>query len=301
VTREKSMIAEPYLQRASDEDLYPTSDGLPMAETGIHAKAMALLHDALEDFLPSRNSDAYVAIDMFWYWEKGVPKSCKAPDLMVFMDAGNHLRRSFRSWEEGGRIADFIVEMASENTWKDCVEEKKETYRRLGVKEYFVFDPLVEFLDPPLRGYRLANDYSDELDVGEGLRSDVLEAQLVVEGTMLRLVDLRTGQNVLTRLERVEDECERANQEHERAEQERERAEQEREKANQERERAEQERERADDQAKLAEQERERADDQAKLAEQERERADALESELTRLRELLKQSGKADSTSKDDG
>jgi len=29
---------------------------------------------------------------------------------------------------------------------------------KLGVREYFIFDPLGDYLSPPLRGYRLVGD-----------------------------------------------------------------------------------------------------------------------------------------------
>ena len=61
---------------------YPSSDGKPMAETGIHVTAILMLYQALEDFFRGRD-DVYLAANMFWYWEKGNPKARRAPDVMV--------------------------------------------------------------------------------------------------------------------------------------------------------------------------------------------------------------------------
>jgi Uma2 family endonuclease len=253
---ETRMIAEQIIRRVPEEIEYPSSDGQPMAETGIHAQAMVLLKQALEDLLAKHGENAYIAIDMFWYWEKGNPKACKAPDLMVILGAAGAERDSFKSWEEGGRIPNVIFEVASKNTWREDVGEKKAVYQRLGVQEYFIFDPLAEFIRPTLLGYRLRSSYSVEYDDGAGLISDVLQARLVSEGPMLRVFDLQNQEPILTRSERIERERQRTQQESQRAEQERQRAEQERQRA-----------------------------------EQERQRADSLENENARLRNLLRKAG----------
>ena len=80
--------------------VYPESDGKPMAETGIHVRAMLELHPMLEDFFRNR-TDVFIATDMFWYFEEGVTKTT-APDLMVIPGVDNHPRRSFFTWKEGG-------------------------------------------------------------------------------------------------------------------------------------------------------------------------------------------------------
>jgi len=225
------MIADPMLSAQLEEIEYPSSDGQPMAETGIHANVMILLKQALDDLLESRNANAYVAIDMNWYWQKGNNKAVKAPDLMVILGVGRHERNSFMSWKEGGRVPDLIIEVASNGTWREDVNEKKEVYQQQGVREYFIFDPLAEFLDPQLRGHRLESGYALEADNGDGLASHVLQARLLVEGSTLRLFDEVSRQPVLTRIEQVQLSQERAEQVRQRAEQERQRAEQERQRA----------------------------------------------------------------------
>src|SRR6516225_4308614 len=94
-----------------DKVEYPASDGQPMAETGIHVRAIMLLFQGLEDALPATD---FIAADMFWYWEEGHPESRVAPDLMVAKGVGRQHRRSFFTWREGGAIPCIIFEMASE-------------------------------------------------------------------------------------------------------------------------------------------------------------------------------------------
>jgi Uma2 family endonuclease len=202
---------------------YPCGDGQPMAETWLHVQAIMLLHQALEDFFRSRHqSDAFVASDLFWYWQEGSPALKVAPDVMVVPGVGAGPRRSFLSWEENGAIPAAVFEMASEGTWREDVDDKYDRYEQLGVREYFLFDPEGLYLVPRLQGYRLNGTAYRRLrqtelasELGFGLRA---------EGAMLRLVDLRTGQPIPTRAEAVEAERHRADTEKFRADAEKERA-----------------------------------------------------------------------------
>ena len=70
----------------------------------------------------------------------------------------------------------------------------------LGVQEYFLYDPLGEYLRPPLQGYRLQEgEYQRLLPGGEGeLASQSLGVELRVEAGRLRVVDPTTGERLLT-------------------------------------------------------------------------------------------------------
>ena len=51
--------------------------------------------------------------------------------------------------------APFVLEVTSDTTQKKDLGDKKAIYQRLGVDEYFLFDPLGDYLKPRLQGYRL--------------------------------------------------------------------------------------------------------------------------------------------------
>jgi hypothetical protein len=70
----------------------------------------------------------------------------------------------------------------------------------LGVQEYFLYDPLGEYLRPPLQGYRLQEgEYQRLPSGGEGeLVTQVLGVELRVEAGRLRVVDLASGERLLT-------------------------------------------------------------------------------------------------------
>jgi hypothetical protein len=145
---------------------------------------------------------------------------------MVIQGVSNHARRSFRSWEEGAQPC-VIFEIASERTWQEDIEAKRELYARLGVAEYFVFDPEGVYLDPPLQGFRFTarGAYAPLTAAIDGsLTSQQLSLRLLAEGTMLRLRSDRTGRRVLTRAELAERAERRAKRDRERAAQEKQRA-----------------------------------------------------------------------------
>jgi Uma2 family endonuclease len=152
------------MPNADDPDIedgiyYPSSDGEPMAETDYHITAIMLLMDALRYFFRDR-PDVFVASNMFWFWERGDPAARRAPDIMVIPGVGNHQRFSFRSWNEGGAVPALIIELTSHKTWKEDIGPKFELYRQLGVREYFIFDPLSRYISPTFQGHRLkANRY----------------------------------------------------------------------------------------------------------------------------------------------
>ena len=79
------------------------------------------------------------------------------PDLMLFTRTIAPSRyRSYRTWEVGAPA--WVLEILSEGTWPDDVGIKRELYARLGVPEYWFYDP--EGVQSPklagaLRGLRL--------------------------------------------------------------------------------------------------------------------------------------------------
>jgi Uma2 family endonuclease len=192
-----AMTIKPQLL-TDDDALYPASDGVPVGETGIHALTLFWLYDALQTrFAAAPN--VYVANDMFVYYQQGNPRACKAPDLMVIKGVSNQPRRIFRTWVEG-TVPTVIFEIVSADTVEEDLQEKRELYSRLGVAEYFVFDPEATFLRPPLQGFRLKRKkYAAIKHAADGsLISEELALRMVPEGTLLRLIDAKTDQRLLT-------------------------------------------------------------------------------------------------------
>jgi len=182
---------------------YPSSDGKPMGETGIHVRAMMNLHVALEEFFKPRQ-DVYIATDMFWYWKEGRTKTV-APDVMVIPGVNSRPeRRSFFTWRENGVVPAVVFEVASEGTWKSNLIRKRRLYQRRGVKEYFIFDPEGFYLRPRLLGFRLKGPRYQTLFAIDDILSSDLGFDLRPEGEMLRLIDRASGMNIPTPAESIE-------------------------------------------------------------------------------------------------
>ena len=181
---------------------YPDSDGEPVAETQKHAELMMDLCFMLQRRYQAA-PDVFVGLDNLMYWVKGDPTKSKAPDVYaVFGVSKEPPRRTWQTWVEG-KAPDVIFEISSRKTWRDDLYDKWQLYARLGVREYFIFDPEYDYLPEPLMAWRLSDDGQYfPIPLIEGcVQSDVLGLELCDTGATLRLHDLQTGELLLTALE----------------------------------------------------------------------------------------------------
>lgn len=202
-----TMVAEIPTTDFVDGVYYPSEDGKPMAETGIHVNAIIELRVFLDDLLAGR-ADVWIGTDQFWYWKEGRPSLRYAPDIMVVFGVPREPeRRSFMTWRENGAIPSFICEFASQHTWRSDLGAKFRRFERLGVKEYFIFDPEYRYLNPAFRGFRLRSDKYQRIrpNADGSLESKTLGVRLVARGRFLRLIDPTTGRIIPSRLERVQE------------------------------------------------------------------------------------------------
>ena len=179
---------------------YPDSDGQPVAETDFQRIPLWYANDALARYFRDRE-DIYVSANMFVYFEKGNPKAVVAPDVFVVLGAPDHKRRSFKVWEEP-KGPDFVLEITSHSTRSAHQGPKRRIYAELGVREYWLFDPTGDYLDPPLQGRRLVTGRYVRLpsrtspDGSVSSRSEVLGLDLRATDGRLRLHDPRTGRDL---------------------------------------------------------------------------------------------------------
>ncbi len=179
-----------------EEVEYPASDGKPMGETGFHIKLIVYVISLLETYFRHR-SDVYVGGDMFVYYEEGDPRRCFAPDVFVAFGVSNKERRSWFTWKEN-KVPDVIFEFTSKETREEDLWTKRGLYQWLGVKEYFLFDPLDEYLKPCLQGFRLIDgEYRAIPEVNNSLQSESLGLTLSADGNRLALTETATGKRLL--------------------------------------------------------------------------------------------------------
>jgi Uma2 family endonuclease len=241
--------------------VYPTSDGKPMAETDLHRQEMVRLIDTLDDHFAGDGS-AYVSGNMLLYYEEGNPRASIAPDVFVVPGIARGPREIYKLWEEGKPPA-LIIEVTSKTTRREDQRKKRELYARLGVPEYVMYDPLGDYLDPPLHGFRLrAGVYAPVPETATGgIESAIGVTMRLIDGRLL--FDQASGVRLLSPHERAVTQAARAETEARRAEA---------------------EARRADGEAQRAEAESRRADEEA-------EARRAAEAENARLRALLRERG----------
>ena len=190
-----SVVTAPLLRK---QIIYPETDGKPMAETDPHRKEMIAAIEALADYFRDA-PDVYVSGNLLLYYEEGNKDASVAPDVFVVKGVPRGDRRIYKLWEEG-KAPDVVIEMTSRRTRLQDLGTKRALYAWMGVREYFLYDPLGEYLEPPLQGYRLAErDYEWIEPVAEGvLYSEELGLDLRLEDGRLRLADPMTGEQLLT-------------------------------------------------------------------------------------------------------
>ena len=181
---------------------YPESNGLPLAETRFQFDSLTYAAGALDVYFQDR-PDVAVEGNRLLYYVEGDPRSRVAPDVFVVIGAPKRRRRTYLLWEEP-KGPDFVLEVTSWSTRRRDQGFKRDLYARLGVSEYWLFDPTGDWLDPQLQGHALSDGTYEPLvpfgiEGGERvLRSAVLGLDVYVDGEEIRFREPATGRKLLT-------------------------------------------------------------------------------------------------------
>ena len=143
---------------ALDERSLPSSDGLPMSDSDTQRPFLTYSLDAIKLLFADR-PDIYVSGDLLVYYigsnEFGKPvRGQVGPDVLAVIGVEDRPRDSYVMWREGPPPS-FVMEIASNRTWKRDRNEKRAIYQAMGVKEYFLYDPRQNYRPPRLLGLRL--------------------------------------------------------------------------------------------------------------------------------------------------
>lgn len=182
------MLENPTLK---SENIYPSSDGQPVAETYTHLYAILVTLEVLKQYLSGRQ--ATVLANQFMYYSQGFPKMRVAPDVMVIFEVKPGGRDNYKIWEEK-QVPQVIFEMTSSGTKNQDLEFKKKLYEQLEVAEYWLFDPRGEWITEKLRGYRLQGE---EYQLITDSCSIPLQLRLEVEGELIGFYRQDTGEKLL--------------------------------------------------------------------------------------------------------
>ena len=169
-----------------------------MAETDWHRDLMTALIAMLKMWY-AKARRVYVSGNLLLYYVPGDKRKHVSPDVFVVRGVSKRKRLYYLLWEEG-KSPEAVIELTSKSTRREDLGTKFRLYQDvLKAREYFLFDPFAEYLEPPLRGYRLIEGQYVVIEPVAGrLPSEVTGLHLERDGEMLRLYDPTTAQWLLT-------------------------------------------------------------------------------------------------------
>ena len=184
----KNRINIPYAPTDAT-DLYPETDGEPMAASDLHLEILIQLLLTLRMHF-AEMTDVYVSGDILTYYTEGDPRSVIAPDVLITFGIGQKLRHTYKVWEEG-KVPDFVMEFSSKTTYQNDLTDKMTIYAALGIPNYFLYDAEALYLPSPLMGFQLVDGvYVPVLPLANGgLHSDVLGLDFHIQDMRLAVYD----------------------------------------------------------------------------------------------------------------
>ena len=217
------------MKLATEEIVYPSSDGQPMADSTIQYQWITTIKGGC-DALFKDDPNVFIAGDLLWYPVEGNNRICQAPDTMVVFGRPKGDRRSYLQWKENNIPPQVVFEIRSYSDSQTKMAKKLAFYYRYGVEEYYLYDPD----EKELTGWQRIDGLLEVIEPMSGWVSPRLGVRFELTESGLELYR-PDGQKFLSYLEleeqrelaaqRAEQEAQRAEQEAQRAEQEAQRAE----------------------------------------------------------------------------
>jgi Uma2 family endonuclease len=185
-------------------NLYPETDGKPMAASDYHRRLLMWTLQALEAHF-AQNPEVYISGDIMMYYREGDPRKSISPDVLVCFGINPKLRLTYKTWEEG-KAPDFVMEFSSKSTYDKDLGEKMDVYASLGIQDYFLYDAEGLYLPSPLMGFTLVDGVYVAIPPGErgGFRASVLDLDFHLHDGEIAIYDPVAGKWVQTRAERTE-------------------------------------------------------------------------------------------------
>jgi len=239
-----------------------------MGETTIHFNARASATEVLRRYFKNKGKKSFIASDLHTLYPG---EMAFYPDLLIVFDVEDHHRRSWNVHREKKGL-DFVLEIISKSSRRNDQVEKLNLFARLGIPEYFIFDPD----QYKIMGYTLQIEDSFQhyqqisSTQSNSVFSTILGLNLTVEDYKLRFVstdglEIPFGDELISRLnEKLINKDEII---------------------------ADSLRQIADER-KQKEQQQQQKEQETQLKEKEKLRADKLAGEVKKLQQLLKESNK---------
>ena len=170
-------------------DLYPETDGKPMAASDLHLEILIWLLQILKAHF-AQMPDVYISGDILTYYTEGDPRAVVAPDVLVSFGIGQKHRHIYKVWEEG-KVPDFVMEFSSKTTYQNDLTDKMALYAALGIPNYLLYDAEALYLPSPLMGFQLVKGVYVPIPPGvDGqVHSEVLGLDFHIRDRRLGLYD----------------------------------------------------------------------------------------------------------------
>jgi Uma2 family endonuclease len=138
--------------------------------------------------------DCYVSFQRWLRRDAAGKEPMLQPDLLVARGVAQRNRRVYDPWQEG-KMPDLVAEYLSPTSLKADQHGKVDAYRKLGIPEYWLFNPSGEFAGPRIRGWNLQGREGPEpLAAGpEGsFASRILPIRFAITDDVLEVLDRST-------------------------------------------------------------------------------------------------------------
>ena len=170
-------------------DIYPDTDGQPMAVSDLHLEILIRLLQALRAYF-SEMPEVYVSGDILTYYIEGDPRAVCAPDVLVTFGIGQKQRQTYKVWEEG-KVPDFVMEFSSKTTYQNDLTDKMNLYAALGIPNYLLYDAEALYLPSPLMGFQLVKGVYVPIPPGVdgSIHSDILGLDFHIRERGLEVYD----------------------------------------------------------------------------------------------------------------
>ena len=143
---------KPTALRFSDNGIYPTSTPT-LPELAPHSDNGDLIRHAIKCHFEDLGRSCRCLGNVHLFYREGTPDYV-APDIMMFPNLpADYPALHYKIWEDGAPA--LVVEILSKTTWEDDLGVKKGIYHAMGVREYWIFNPIRQIVltQPVLQGY----------------------------------------------------------------------------------------------------------------------------------------------------
>ncbi|MEG5137283.1 MULTISPECIES: Uma2 family endonuclease [unclassified Microcoleus] len=127
------------MQVTTEQIIYPSSDGQPMADSTTQFDLMVKIQQGCESLF-KKDPNVFVAADLLWYPVEGRNDIFQAPDTMVIFGRPKGDRLSYLQFREDDIAPQFVFEIRSYKDSQTKMDDKFLFYNRYGVDEYYVYE-----------------------------------------------------------------------------------------------------------------------------------------------------------------